>query len=295
MQGNVVSDNGRDIADVLEGREEGALAHVLARHLVGEGAGGCAEHVVCDPPDASSNDSEPNTRKDVCVVALPGVVCPTLDLNRRKRAPRGKQNLAVRPRKGLLGSALGARGGVGEGHDDGALVVGRHGVNNLLGECPPLRADAHKTRWLEDFNRLLQRTNRGVVVCVWDLVVLQLVQPRLDDKALGVDKPALGASLRLGHALLNHLVDNQISDACPRLSSSKEQKCLVLELGALDLYGPHDACEGDRGCALNVVVEGADSVAVLLQEAEGVCVAKVLKLDEDAGIPLVEGSDDLVH
>ena len=55
---------------------------------------------------------------------------------------------------------------------------------------------------------------------------------------------------------------------------------MVAELGVCGLEGGEDPSHSDGCRALNVIVKGALGVAVLLQEPEGIVVAKVLKLDE---------------
>ena len=74
-----------------------------------------------------------------------------------------------------------------------------------------------------------------------------------------------------------------------------EEESVVGELRVCGLEGGEDAGNGDGRCALNVVVEGAVRVAVLLEEPEGVVVAKVLKLDERVlAVVLDHGLHELV-
>ena len=54
------------------------------------------------------------------------------------------------------------------------------------------------------------------------------------------------------------------------------------------------ARQRDRRGALDVVVEGADAVAILLQQAEGVVVGEVLELDHHAGKDLRGRADELL-
>lgn len=63
---------------------------------------------------------------------------------------------------------------------------------------------------------------------------------------------------------------------CP--APTLEEEGVVRELGVGGLERGQDAGDGDGGRALDVVVEGAVAVAVLLQEAERVVVAEVLEL-----------------
>ena len=74
-----------------------------------------------------------------------------------------------------------------------------------------------------------------------------------------------------------------------------EQEGVVAELGVGGLQGGEDTGHDHGGRALDVVVEGAVGVAVLLEEPEGVLVAKVLKLDERVlAVVLHHGLHELV-
>lgn len=59
-----------------------------------------------------------------------------------------------------------------------------------------------------------------------------------------------------------------------------EDEGVFAQLGFGDAQRGEEAGDGDRGGALDVVVEGAVLVAVLLEETEGVVVAEVFKLDQ---------------
>ena len=70
---------------------------------------------------------------------------------------------------------------------------------------------------------------------------------------------------------------------------------MVRQLGISGLQGGQDTGHRHGGSALDVVVEGAVGVAVLLEEPEGVLVAKVLKLDERVlAVVLHHGLHELV-
>ena len=70
---------------------------------------------------------------------------------------------------------------------------------------------------------------------------------------------------------------------------------MVGELGVCGLESGEDASNSNGCCALNVIVEGTVGVAVLLEEPEGVVVAKVLKLDEGVlAVVLHHGLHELV-
>ena len=66
-------------------------------------------------------------------------------------------------------------------------------------------------------------------------------------------------------------------------SPAPRKQRLVVERAAGDAQRRAQAGQRHRRGALDVVVEGADPVAVLLQQAKRVVVGEVLELDDDAG------------
>src|SRR3954447_22467113 len=70
---------------------------------------------------------------------------------------------------------------------------------------------------------------------------------------------------------------------------------MVGKLSARDPQGRQDAGKGDRGRALDVVVEHADPVAIAAQQPEGGMVGEVLELDDDSWEDLHSRTDELFH
>ena len=67
-----------------------------------------------------------------------------------------------------------------------------------------------------------------------------------------------------------------------------------MQLAAGDAQRANQPGHGHAGRALDVVVEDADAVAVLLKQAEGVVVGEVLELDHGVGEALLDGGDEFV-
>lgn len=76
------------------------------------------------------------------------------------------------------------------------------------------------------------------------------------------------------------------------LPSSTEKNGVVRELGIRKSSRRQQTGDSHTGGALNVVIEGAILVSILVQETERVVVAKILKLDEDV---LAISLHDCVH
>jgi len=97
-------------------------------------------------------------------------------------------------------------------------------------------------------------------------------------------RPASSACARpAGDALVDHRLDQQVGDAGGRLAGAEAHEGLLRQRLAGDAQRREDAGHRHRGGALDVVVEAADAVAVLLQQGEGVVVGEVLELHHDAG------------
>ena len=133
-----------------------------------------------------------------------------------------------------------------------------------------------------------------VVVGVLALVADQ-VEPALHHQPLGVEVPAAATRLLHTEPLLHQGGDEQFAGAHAGLAGAEEEEALVAQGAAGDAQGRQDAGDGHRGGALDVVVEAADLVAVLLQQVEGVAVGKVLELDEGAGVHLLYGEHELLE
>ena len=105
----------------------------------------------------------------------------------------------------------------------------------------------------------------------------------LHHQPLGVDQPAALARRVLGDMPCATIAATMRS-AMPvaGLARAEEQEALVRQLAAGDAQRREKPGQRDRRRALDVVVEGADAVAVFLQQAERVVVGEVLELDQHA-------------
>ena len=122
----------------------------------------------------------------------------------------------------------------------------------------------------------------------------KLAAPAGDDESLGVEQPARAARGDRIRALGDHRRDDQVGDPGGRLAGAEKEQALTVERSAGDAQRGVQPGERDRCGALDVVVEGADPVAVFLQQAERVVVGEVLELDDDARKDLARGGDELV-
>ena len=127
------------------------------------------------------------------------------------------------------------------------------------------------------------------------LLVLREIRAGLHDQPPRIDKPATLPGLLCWQALLDQGSRDHVGDTDAGLTGPQEQKRLVLELAARQAGRRIQAGQCDRPCPLNVVIEGADPVPVLLQQSEGISVGEVLELDHRPGEHLLDRHDKLLH
>jgi hypothetical protein len=178
------------------------------------------------------------------------------------------------------------------GFDNGALDVGGDGPDRRLAEGARLAADAD------------QHGRAGVAGDVEEVDAIRVLQgpaghglARLHERALGVadaghaldeqavavdgEEPAAG--LGLGQAGVDERAQQQGGDAAAGRAGAEHGDALLGERHAGHADGRQQGPGGHRGGALDVVVEGAQAIAVALEQAAGVVVGEVLELQQDVG------------
>mmetsp|Transcript_24540 Transcript_24540/g.38620 ORF Transcript_24540/g.38620 Transcript_24540/m.38620 type:complete len:346 (-) Transcript_24540:131-1168(-) len=245
--------------------------------------------------DSGNRDCKTNSGEDVSVVSLAWDELPAVVRDRCEGAATGEQHLAVSVFDSLLGSTLGARCGVGESKDDGPLVDRSHELADVLVEDPTLSGHPDDTSGLQSLHCLAQ----SLVLCsfmgIRDLVVLQGGASSGSDQSLRVYQPATFSGLLLGESLGNHLIHNQICNACTSFSSTHEDKEFILQCCSLDATSGHQSRKSDGGSTLDIVIERTDLVAISVEQAEGIAVAKVLELNEEPWVLVVQGHNQFIN
>jgi hypothetical protein len=95
----------------------------------------------------------------------------------------------------------------------------------------------------------------------------------------------------LGH----HCRNDQIGDAGCRLARAEEQDSLVNEFSAGNTQRREDPGERDRRRTLDVVVEGGQAIAILVEQPERVLGGKILELDDHSREYFLGGGNELLH
>ena len=161
----------------------------------------------------------------------------------------------------------------------GRSLISRHRLDHLAVEQLRHGADADDAGRPQRLDRLDEGRDRRPVLRERLLKVRQ-IGARGHQQAVDVEQRIAAAAPRVEiHALPRHGEADQLGDAGRGRSGAEKQEALVGELLPGDAQGGEDAGQRDAGGALDVVVEGADLVAIARQDRDGVDVGEVLPLD----------------
>src|SRR5581483_9688416 len=102
-----------------------------------------------------------------------------------------------------------------------------------------------------------------------------------------IDEPAALAGFLLWHPFVSHRRHDQVANADPGFASTQEQHLLVGESSSGQTNGRVQP--GQRHCrrSLDIVVERADALTILLEQTESIDVRKVLELQQAVGEALL--------
>ena len=201
----------------------------------------------------------------------------------------------------VFGDGFGFAGGVGEWEDDGAWGVGGHGAYDGLSKCAGLGGDADEDGDAGDSDDIEEGDGAGAgKLPVGDVVagagegdlVRAHVFGVLGEEAVAVEGVEAVAGLSFGEAFLPHGGDEEVEDADASGAGAEHGDFLLGEGDAGGVDGGEEGGGGDGRGALDVVVEGAEAVAVALEEAGCVDAGEVFPLEEDVGPAALDGFDE---
>lgn len=284
---DVAGHNDRDLTDAGQVGVEKATLNLLGKESLGEGLTRGVDHAVGDLDRLGKNSTQTNTREDIHVVALAGVVGAGLASSvgvghGGEGRTRGKQHAAIGVGDGALVVTFGLVRGVGQREDNGGSVPLGHLAQELGGEDTTDGRKTHQDGGLHMVNNIFQGLQLQAVVVRTgkvDLVISELVTTISSDKTLSVDQVETRAGLILGHTLADEEVNNLLSNTDTGATSTKEDGALVLARKARALDSVDDTTEDDSASTLDVIVEAGVVVTVTLQSREGVL--EVLELDHN--------------
>lgn len=284
---HLAGDNDTDLADAGDVGVEQTTLELLAGEGSGEGSAGGVDHAVCDADGLGQDATETDTREDVHVVALAGVVGAGLaggvgEGEVGEGGAGGEETATVGVGDGGLEVTLGLGGGVGEGEDERGGVPVSHLAQDLRGEDAAHGGETHQDGGLDVVDDLIKSLVLLAVVVTAgevDLVVGELVAAVSGDKTLGVDEVEAVTGFILGHAFAHEELDDLAGNADTGAAGAEEHRAVVLagQTGALDSVD--DTAKDDSASTLDVIVEASVQVAVPLKSGEGVL--EILELDDD--------------
>uniref|UniRef100_A0AAG5CP82 Uncharacterized protein n=1 Tax=Anopheles atroparvus TaxID=41427 RepID=A0AAG5CP82_ANOAO len=198
--------------------------------------------------------------------------------------------------EGRLRRTLRLRGRIGQGENDGLVVVLAHRLQDFRRKraTDRGRSDQHgRFHLLHHVGKVL---HHSVIFGIVRLVSAEPpLGPALRQQTIDVEHPDLVAGRLQLAALGLHGLHHQIGDTDGRLARPEKHERVLRDALAGEALRGEQAGHRHRCRALDVVVERAVRIAELVQEAERVVVAKVLELDERVlAVPLHDGLHELV-
>lgn len=246
------------------------------------------DHAVGDTDGLGQNAAQTDTREDIHVVTLAGVVCAGLALGvgegeGREGRARGEETTTVGVLDSGLIVTLRLGGRVGEGEDDGGSVPVSHLGEDLGGEDTTQSRQTHQDSGLDVINNLLQSLPllaSIVLTSEVDLVVSELVTTVSSDKTLSVNKVEAASGLILGHTLTHEELDDLLGNTHTGRAGTEEDSAVVLAWQTRSLNSIDNTTEDNGAGTLDIVIEASVGVAVTLQSGERIL--EVLELDDDS-------------
>ena len=116
----------------------------------------------------------------------------------------------------------------------------------------------------------------------------------LDEEAVLVDRVEAPAGFFLGQALGDHGVENERGNADAGRACAEQHDALFLQGNACHLDRREKRAGGDGRGALDVVVEGAEPVAIGGEQAAGVLAGEILPLQEDVRPALFDRANEII-
>lgn len=296
------SDFPRDLTKLTDTGEEDSALELLLRGHIGNSNSSLHEHLSSDTRRTRDSDTKTETREGHGVVDLVDLARLALVLDIFEGRSTGKDGTSISPLEGLLSSALGLVGGVGEGEDNGLLNTVSHGANSTLGEDTRRTRETQHDGRLDGLNNLLEA--HAILHVLLEVAELALIQVgavaqtngcgggSISGSELGVSNesvlvqhPNFAVSLLAGLdlALFDHTVNDTFADTNTGTASSNANDALLVQVVdrlSTGLQGCENTSQSDGRGRLDIIVETADLVLVLVEKVVGVGVFEVLELDQ---------------
>jgi len=290
---HLAGDDDADLTDAGDIGVEQTTLNLLSSQGSRERLARGVDHAVGDTDGLGQNAAQTDTREDIHVVTLAGVVGAGLALGvgegeSREGRTRGEEATTVSVLDGGLIVTLRLGGRVGEGEDDGSSVPVSHLGEDLGSEDTTQSRQTHQDSGLDVVNNLLQSLPllaSIVLTSKVNLVVSELVTTVSSDETLGINKVEAAAGLILGHTLTHEELDDLLGNTDTGRAGTEEDSAVVLAWQTRSLNSIDDTTEDNGAGTLDIVIEASVGIAVTLQSGERIL--EVLELDNNSRISFV--------
>mmetsp|Transcript_33427 Transcript_33427/g.60388 ORF Transcript_33427/g.60388 Transcript_33427/m.60388 type:complete len:218 (+) Transcript_33427:1061-1714(+) len=126
-----------------------------------------------------------------------------------------------------------------------------------------------------------------------NLMVLEIFTGLAHQPATINKKTLLACLFQRSAELLMHEFGEEITNTRTSFTSAVKQNTLVLQTFSSGTESSHNARNSDGSCTLNIVIEAAHLLSVIIQQSKGISVTEILKLNHDMGLPCFQGIHEL--
>ena len=253
---------------------------------------------------AADDCAQADSREHEHVIGLADAASLAADIDRGERAARRHQRLAVGPRHNVRGRSLADIRRVGERQYYRVVRVPRGVAYDLFRETagPPGRADQYVAlEGVDDFCEVA-----AVLASQPDLIepfggpceialVLVEITAVFADNAAAVERNDRAPEFLAIDTFLLQLPADLPGDAYACCAGAVDNGSAVAEFFATDSCGRMQARSRNRACALYIVVERRQMVAMPVEHLERDVLVEILPLDHDVREYLAGGFHELVH
>ena len=260
------------------------------------------QHLIGNARRAGGDHAQTNTREDIGVVALGNRIGFILPYHRIERAAGRNQRVTFGPGDDVLRRRFHAGGRVGKRHHDRALAVLVHLTNNLFREEAGLSGNADQNIRLHVAHHVQQGEDFVVSIPVFQVLAFlhqfglerQQVRHTVGQQAETVNHKHAGAGQLFTQAFTLRLGNNLFGDTASCGACPEEDDFLIAQLAAGCAAGGDKRTHG-HGCgALDIVVKGADLIAIAVQQRHRVLLRKVFELQQHVRPAVFHGLDEIV-
>ena len=178
-----------------------------------------------------------------------------------------------------------------------------HLADDLFREEPGLAGNADQNVRLHVADHIQQRKYFVIGIPVFEILALlhqfglerQQVWHGVGQQAETVDHKDTGTRQLFAEPFALGLGDDLLGNAAPGGTGAEEDDLLVAELVARGAAGRNQRADRYRGGALNIIIKGADFVAIAIQQRHGIFLGEIFKLKQYVRPAVFYRLDEIIH